>query len=295
MISRDPDAALAHLPLRPRQEPLPRPSTTGFKPVTFWASNAASVVDAFNTCAAEPVASASLSAARASASDASRCVSEEATACFSACSTHSRQRCFPTPLASCVRLNASAASVFPHAEHTCCSVGGGGGGGGSAFGPSVGTGAAGNVSATEAFAACFAAATARSSAAAASTHSLQRIGACSSLRALSSILLLKLAAINRFRPHGPAQLNSDAHDMVPVAARAPREQTAKHANTHKNSKFPTHPLLQSYAVSQFLSYFTVPPRAHPSAGTLSGSAGSPSGSAAPGLTQVPSVLAPGGY
>ena len=227
MISRDPDAALAHLPLRPRQEPLPRPSTTGFKPVTFWASNAASVVDAFNTCAAEPVASASLSAARASASDASRCVSEEATACFSACSTHSRQRCFPTPLASCVRLNASAASVFPHAEHTCCSVGGGGGGGGSAFGPSVGTGAAGNVSATEAFAACFAAATARSSAAAASTHSLQRIGACSSLRALSSILLLKLAAINRFRPHGPAQLNSDAHDMVPVAARAPREQSTQ--------------------------------------------------------------------
>ena len=219
--SRDYVAAHAHLPLRPRQVPpaRPRPSTTGFKPVTLWASNAASVVDAFNTCAAEPEASASLSAARASASDASRCVSEEATACFSACSTHSRQRCFPTPLASCVRLNASAASVFPHAEHTCCSVGGGGGGGGSAFGPSVGTGATGNVSATEAFAACFAAATARSSAAAASTHSLQRIGACSSLRALSSILLEKTAAINRFRPHGPAQLNSDAHDMGPHAAR----------------------------------------------------------------------------
>jgi hypothetical protein len=48
---------------------------------------------------------------------------------------------------------------------------------------------------------------------------LQRIGACSSLRALSSILLEKTAAINRFRPHGPAQLNSDAHDMGPHAAR----------------------------------------------------------------------------
>ena len=35
-------------------------------------------------------------------------------------------------------------------------------------------------------------------------------------------------------------------------------------------------------VSQSVSYFTVPPRAHPSTG-------SQSGSAAPGLTQVPSV------
>ena len=44
------------------------------------------------------------------------------------------------------------------------------------------------------------------------------------------------------------------------------------------------------SVSQSVSYFTVPPRAHPSTG-------SQSGSATPGLTQVPSyrVLAPGGY
>jgi hypothetical protein len=28
-------------------------------------------------------------------------------------------------------------------------------------------------------------------------------------------LFEKTAAINRFRPHGPAQLNSDAHDMGP--------------------------------------------------------------------------------
>ena len=41
-------------------------------------------------------------------------------------------------------------------------------------------------------------------------------------------------------------------------------------------------------LSQSVSYFTVPPRAHPSTG-------SQSGSATPGLTQVPSVLAPGGY
>ena len=37
-----------------------------------------------------------------------------------------------------------------------------------------------------------------------------------------------------------------------------------------------------------VSYFTVPPRAHPSTG-------SQSGSATPGRTQVPSTPAPGGY
>ena len=42
----------------------------------------------------------------------------------------------------------------------------------------------------------------------------------------------------------------------------------------------------SSSVSQSVSYFTVPPRAHPSAV-------SPSGSAAPGQTQVPSDAAPG--
>ena len=43
------------------------------------------------------------------------------------------------------------------------------------------------------------------------------------------------------------------------------------------------------AVSQSVSYFTVPPRSHPSTG-------SQSGSTAPVLTQVPStLLAPGGY
>ena len=41
-------------------------------------------------------------------------------------------------------------------------------------------------------------------------------------------------------------------------------------------------------VSQSVSNFTVPPRAHPSTG-------SQSGSATPGLTQVPSTRSPGGY
>ena len=44
-------------------------------------------------------------------------------------------------------------------------------------------------------------------------------------------------------------------------------------------------------VSQSVSYFTVPPRAHPSTGSQSGSA-----TRTPGLTQVQyRVLAPGGY
>ena len=60
--------------------------------------------------------------------------------------------------------------------------------------------------------------------------------------------------------------------------------------------FPLHPILygtlvwfiHNTPVSQSVGYFTVPPRAHPSTG-------SQSGSATPGLTQVPSILAPGGY
>jgi hypothetical protein len=60
---------------------------------------------------------------------------------------------------------------------------------------------------------------------------LQRIGACSSLRALSSILLEKTAAINRFRPHGPEQLNSDAHDIGPQRRVV---FSAVHMNTHNS-------------------------------------------------------------
>jgi hypothetical protein len=63
---------------------------------------------------------------------------------------------------------------------------------------------------------------------------LQRIGACSSLRALSSILLEKTAAINRFRPHGPAQLNSDAHDMRGNTPRDVFQRSAVHMNTHNS-------------------------------------------------------------
>jgi hypothetical protein len=57
-------------------------------------------------------------------------------------------------------------------------------------------------------------------------------------------------------------------------------------NTTRTLSGPPSTHVASRSVSQSVSYFTVPPRAHPSTG-------SQSGSATPGLTQVPSTRSRG--